>query len=61
MKYYYQLRTWKFTYKDGWTSTFDSFDTLGSILQHIEHMEKFTPVGVPECLDRTFEIRRIYL
>lgn len=57
----YQLRTWKLTNKDGWISTFDSFDTLESLLQHIEHVEKFEPLGVPECMDRTFEIRRVYL
>lgn len=60
MTYYYQLRTFKLTVKDGWISTFDSFDTLTELQQHIEHIEKFVPIGVPECLYRTFEIRRIY-
>lgn len=57
---YYQLRTWKLTKQNGWTSTFDDFDTLEELNKHVEHLEKNAPVGVPECIARTYEIRRLY-
>lgn len=60
MTYYYQLRTWKLTKKNGWKSSFDDFDTLEELTKHVEHLEKNAPVGVPECIARTYEIRRLY-
>mgnify|MGYP003306429983 CR=1 FL=1 len=60
MKFYYELRTWTLTKRDGWKSTFDDFDTLDDLFKHIEHMEKFVPVGVPECIVRTYDIRRLH-
>ena len=59
MEIYYQLRTWKLTSKDGWKSTFDDFDTLEELTKHIEHVEKWAPVGVSECIARTYEIKRL--
>lgn len=61
MFYKYQLRTWKLTRKDGWKSSFDDFDTLEELTKHIEHLEKNAPVGVPECIARTYEIKRVYI
>lgn len=61
MFYKYQLRTRKLTRKNGWTSTFDDFDTLEELTKHIEQLEKNAPVGVPECIARTYYIKRVYI
>ena len=60
MTNYYQLRTWKLTKQNGWKSSFDDFDTLEELTKHVEHLEKNAPVGVSECIARTYEIRRLY-